>query len=82
MRHPIYVGWLCIFWCAPTMTAAHLLFALMTTAYILIALRLEERDLIAAFPEYADYRRRVPALLPLKLRRGNPTVTATGTAAR
>ena len=82
MRHPIYVGWLCIFWCAPTMTAAHLLFALMTTAYILIALKLEERDLIAAFPEYADYRRRVPAFLPFRLRRVSPTVAATRTVTR
>jgi protein-S-isoprenylcysteine O-methyltransferase Ste14 len=46
------------------MTAAHLLFALMTTAYILIAIRLEERDLTRAFPEYASYRRKVPALIP------------------
>jgi methanethiol S-methyltransferase len=82
MRHPIYVGWLFIFWCAPTMTAAHLLFALLTTAYILIALRLEERDLIAAFPEYADYRKRVPALVPFKFRRVSPAVPATRTVTR
>jgi protein-S-isoprenylcysteine O-methyltransferase Ste14 len=82
MRHPIYVGWLLIFWCAPTMTAAHLLFALLTTAYILIALRLEERDLIAAFPEYADYRKRVPALVPFTMKRAAPTVTTPRTAAR
>jgi methanethiol S-methyltransferase len=64
VRHPLYVGWLLIFWCTPTMTAAHLLFALMTTAYILIAIQLEERDLIRAFPEYENYRRKVPALIP------------------
>lgn len=64
VRHPLYVGWLLIFWCTPTMTAAHLLFALMTTAYILIAMQLEERDLIRAFPEYESYRRKVPALIP------------------
>ncbi len=64
VRHPIYVAWLLTFWCTPIMTAAHLLFALMTTAYILIAIRLEERDLINAFPEYEGYRRRVPALIP------------------
>ena len=64
VRHPLYVGWLLTFWCTPTMTAAHLLFALMTTAYILIAIRLEERDLTRAFPEYENYRRKVPALIP------------------
>lgn len=64
VRHPLYVGWLLTFWCTPTMTAAHLLFALMTTAYILIAIQLEERDLIRAFPEYESYRRKVPSLIP------------------
>ncbi len=65
VRHPIYVCWLTIFWAAPTMSAAHLLFALATTAYILIAIQLEERDLetILGAP-YARYRRTVPMLLP------------------
>jgi len=69
VRHPLYVGWFFAFWCAPTMTAAHLLFAIMTTAYILIAIQFEERDLSRAFPEYVNYRQRVPMLIPFLRRR-------------
>ena len=76
VRHPLYVGWLLIFWCAPTMTAAHLLFAAMTTAYILIAIQLEERDLAHAFPEYARYRERVPMLIPFARRRARQSAIA------
>lgn len=64
VRHPLYVGWLTVFWAAPTMTFTHLLFALGMTAYILAAIRWEEHDLVAAHPEYAVYRRRVPMLVP------------------
>jgi protein-S-isoprenylcysteine O-methyltransferase Ste14 len=65
VRHPLYIGWLTIFWAAPTMTAAHLLFAVICTAYILIAIRWEERDLETAFGDvYADYKSRTPMLMP------------------
>jgi protein-S-isoprenylcysteine O-methyltransferase Ste14 len=64
VRHPLYVGWLITFWATPTMTESHLLFAVVTTLYILAAIGWEERDLMAAHPEYAAYRRLVPMLVP------------------
>ena len=64
VRHPLYVGWFFAFWATPTMTVAHLVFALLTTAYILIAIQLEERDLLASHAAYAEYRRQVPMLVP------------------
>jgi protein-S-isoprenylcysteine O-methyltransferase Ste14 len=79
VRHPLYVGWFFAFWCTPTMTVTHLLFAVMTTAYILIAIQLEERDLLNAHPEYAAYRAKVPMLIPF-LRGKSGTASGMGAA--
>jgi protein-S-isoprenylcysteine O-methyltransferase Ste14 len=66
VRHPIYLGFIVAFWAAPTMTVAHLVFALATTAYILIAIQLEERDLVHFYgAKYRDYREKVSMLFPL-----------------
>ena len=64
VRHPLYVGWFLAFWCTPNMTVTHLVFALVTTAYILMAIQLEERDLMEVHAEYGEYRERVPMLVP------------------
>lgn len=65
VRHPLYLGWFFAFWATPMMTVAHLFFAVVTAAYILVAIQLEERDLEDALGEpYARYRRSVPMLVP------------------
>ena len=65
VRHPLYAGFFIAFWATPVMTVGHLLLAAGMSIYMLIAIRLEERDLIDVFGEaYAGYRRRVGMLVP------------------
>ena len=77
VRHPLYLGFFIALWSTPTMTVTHLVFAVMASAYIVVGTLLEERDLKAEHPEYADYAKRVPRYIPRLARRRDRARPAT-----
>ncbi len=75
VRHPLYVGWLLVFWSTPSMGIAHFCFAIGMTVYILVAIQYEEQDLINVHGEdYERYREQVPMLLPRLVPRGKSSM--------
>jgi protein-S-isoprenylcysteine O-methyltransferase Ste14 len=78
MRHPLYVSWAIIFWAAPVMSMGRLIFAGVATAYMLVAVLLEERDLVKHFGDaYRRYQESTPKYLPrLRRKRGMGTAAA------
>jgi methanethiol S-methyltransferase len=77
VRHPLYLGFLVAFWAAPVMSPAHLVFAGAATAYVLVGIQLEERDLVRTFGDrYRAYRKTTSMLLPLRRRAPRPAATA------
>jgi len=66
VRHPLYLGFIIAFWATPTMSVAHLVFAIATTAYILLAIQFEEKDLTDAYGEkYTNYKSKVSMIIPM-----------------
>ena len=81
IRHPLYLGWFTVFWVTPTMTGGHLLLAGVTTAYILVAVVLEERDLVSHFGDaYRRYQETIPKFFPFGRNTAKPAPKATSAA--
>lgn len=83
VRHPLYLGFMIAFWAAPTMSITRLVFAVATTAYMLIAIQFEEHDLTHEHgASYEDYRRRVPMIIPGMRRKTEPSGLSATSASR